>query len=68
MVLLATSPGPGGASSVLTAAEQSMPFFGGEVKATLSIPNFFHNFDEDKQQLKDDKLKQYLIKAIEKLG
>ena len=45
MVLLATSPGPGGASSVLATAKTSAPFFGGDVKADLSLASFFEIFD-----------------------
>ena len=37
MVLLATSAGPGGASNVLATAKISAPFFGGDVKADLSL-------------------------------
>ncbi len=45
MVLLSTSPGAGGAASVLNQAKTSMPYFAGEVKASLSIPNFQSCFD-----------------------
>ena len=44
MVLLATSPGARGASNVLKIATSSAPFFGGDVKASLSIPKFYDNF------------------------
>lgn len=54
MVLLSTSPGPGGARSVLAAAETSSPFFGGNVKASLSVPNFYENFNPDKGGLTGD--------------
>lgn len=54
MVLLATSPGPGGARSVLAAAEASSPFFGGDVKATLSVPSFYENFDAEAGVLTGD--------------
>ena len=47
MIVLATSPGPGGAKNVLAAAVGSMPFFGAEVKATLSVPSFYDNFDPE---------------------
>lgn len=51
VLLLSTSPGPGGASSVLAAAVGSMPYFGALVKGSLSIPNFYANFDEEKGAL-----------------
>ena len=47
MVLLATSPGPGGAKTVLTAATGSAPYFAAAVKASFSIPSFFDNFDSE---------------------
>ncbi|WNO09386.1 NAD(P)H-dependent oxidoreductase [Teredinibacter sp. KSP-S5-2] len=47
MVLLATSPGPGGAKNVLASAVTSAPFFGGEVKGQFSLPNFYDNFDSE---------------------
>jgi chromate reductase len=45
MIMLATSPGARGAASVLAAATTSAPRFGGELKASLSIANFYENFD-----------------------
>lgn len=67
MVLLATSPGPGGANTVLTAASNSAPYFAADVKASLSIPSFFDNFDMETGELKNDELKQALTEAIFKL-
>jgi len=64
MVLLATSPGPGGAKTVLTAAAGSAPYFAADVKGSLSIPSFFDNFDNEKQQISNpailDELKTVL--------
>ena len=56
VVLLATSPGPGGAKTVLAAATVSMPFFGAEVVGSLSVPAFFDNFDVESQQLTEESL------------
>ena len=67
LVLLATSPGARGAASVLAAATTSMPFFAGDVKATLSIPSFFDNFDLEQGTLKNENLKQQLIHAVASL-
>ncbi|GAB2665622.1 NADPH-dependent FMN reductase [Vibrio panuliri] len=44
-VYLATSPGPGGASNVLAAASGSASYFGAQLKASLSVPSFYDNFD-----------------------
>ena len=64
MLLLATSPGPGGAATVLTAATGSAPYFAGDVKASLSIPSFYDNFDVEKQQLTNPELKDKLQSAL----
>jgi chromate reductase len=68
MVLLATSPGPGGAGSVLAAATGSAPYFAGDVKASLSIPSFFDNFDSEKQQLTNPELIDKLQSALASLS
>lgn len=64
MLLLATSPGPGGAKSVLQTAVTSAPYFNGQVKASLSIPSFFDNFDLDKGELTNLELKDTLLSAV----
>jgi len=51
MVMLATSPGPGGARSVLGLAKTSAPFGGGDVKADLSLASFYDIFDTDEGRL-----------------
>lgn len=68
MVLLATSPGSMGASSVLATAIQSAPYFDGVVKASLSIPSFFDNFDSEKKELKHEELDEQLRDAISHLN
>lgn len=58
-VLLSTSPGKGGAQSVLGQAVNSAPFFGMDLKATFSLPSFNDNFEngevvgEHKKALKE---------------
>lgn len=64
VVMLATSPGPGGANTVLTAATTSAPYFAADVKASLSIPSFFDNFDTDLKQLTNPELNAALKDAI----
>lgn len=67
MVLLATSPGKGGAKNVLNLAETATPHFAGDVKAVLSIPSFYDNFDIEKQQLLgeyNDKLLNIISKLL----
>ncbi|WP_115716942.1 NADPH-dependent FMN reductase [Gallaecimonas mangrovi] len=64
---LATSPGPGGASSVLAAAQASAPFFGGNVKAALSVPSFFDNFDVEAGKVTNPDIDAELKAAVAKL-
>jgi NAD(P)H-dependent FMN reductase len=68
MVLLATSPGPGGANTVLTTATGSAPYFAGDVKASVSIPSFFDNFDNDKQVISNPEILDQLQSALAQLN
>ena len=45
MLLLATSPGARGGSSVLEIANKRFPFQGAVVKGSFSLPTFYENFD-----------------------
>ena len=67
MILLATSPGPGGASRVLATAITSAPFFDGEVKASLSVPSFYDNFDVEQGRINNDDINAQLITAVNSL-
>jgi len=67
MVFLAASPGPGGASSVLSTATTSAPFFDGEVIASFSLPVFYENFDSEHGRITDDEINTQLITAVNKL-
>ncbi len=64
MVMLATSPGPGGAKTVLGAAVNSAPYFAGDVKASLSVPSFYDNFDMVKGELVNDELRAELAETV----
>lgn len=68
MVLLATSPGPGGANTVLTAASGSAPYFAGDVKASISIPSFFDHFDSEKQVISNPEILDQLQSALAQLS
>ena len=48
MLLLATSPGPRGGSTVLEIAKNRFPFQGGKVLNSFSLPTFQDNFEADK--------------------
>ncbi|WP_299793387.1 NAD(P)H-dependent oxidoreductase [uncultured Shewanella sp.] len=67
MVLLATSPGPGGAATVLAAATGSAPYFAADVKASLSVPSFYDNFDIEAGRMRNEELNSQLVDAVFKL-
>lgn len=67
MVLLASSPGPRGAATVLASAVQSAPYFEGDVKGSLSVPSFQDNFDVESNQLVNEDLNSQLVELLKKL-
>ncbi|MDM7861145.1 NAD(P)H-dependent oxidoreductase [Alteromonas sp. ASW11-36] len=64
IVMLSTSPGPGGANSVLSLARDSAQYFDGNVVATLSIPYFYDNFDLENGRLSNTELVSELQAAL----
>jgi NAD(P)H-dependent FMN reductase len=64
VVLLATSPGPGGASTVLRFASESMKFFEGDVVATFSLPNFYENYSEEEKKVVNEDSARALKEAL----
>lgn len=56
MILLATSPGAGGAKSVLSAANNSASYFSGHPVAAISVPLFYEKFDSIAGVVTDEKL------------
>lgn len=58
MILLATSPGPGGASNVLAQAQQSAPYFAADVKGAVSVPSFYDNFDLETGTFRNKEIEQ----------
>ncbi|XAG72343.1 NAD(P)H-dependent oxidoreductase [bacterium 19MO04SH03] len=67
-VYLATSPGPGGAQSVLVAAVASAPFFGGNVKGSLSVPSFYDNFDLAAGEVTNSEIAEKIKATVALLG
>ena len=63
MLLLATSPGARGGSSVLDIATKRFPFQGGIVKGSFSLPSFNDNFDAEKG-ITNEELKNQLLKIV----
>ena len=68
MVLLATSPGPSGASSVLATASTSAPYFDGDVLSSFSLPGFYENFDGTSGRITNDEFNTLLKTAIHQLS
>ncbi|EOK5719080.1 NADPH-dependent FMN reductase [Vibrio parahaemolyticus] len=64
VVYLATSPGPGGAQSVLVAATGSAPFFGADVKASVSVPSFYENFDLESGEVVNQEIAEQVKQAV----
>ena len=63
MLLLATSPGARGGSSVLEIANKRFPFQGGIVKGRFSLPSFYENFDAEKG-ITNEELKNELLEIV----
>lgn len=64
MLLLATSPGPGGAAGGLAMATESAPHFGGDVKASISVPSFHDNFDSALGLITNAEINAQLLSAV----
>jgi len=64
MLILSTAPGKGGAASILSAAVESAPFYGADVKASLSVPSFFENFDVIRNRIVKAEISQKIDEAI----
>ncbi|MEM7335011.1 MAG: NAD(P)H-dependent oxidoreductase [Chloroflexota bacterium] len=67
-VFLSTSPGGHGASNVLAISTNSAPHFDADVKATLSVPAFYNNFDMETGQITNAEIQSQLESALSKLS
>jgi NAD(P)H-dependent FMN reductase len=63
VLLLSTSPGPRGGSSVLEIAKNRFPLQGAVVKGSFSLPSFNDNFDTEKGITNED-IKNQLLDII----
>ncbi|WP_298135935.1 NAD(P)H-dependent oxidoreductase [Flavobacterium sp.] len=63
VLLLSTSPGPRGGSSVLEIAKNRFPFQGAVVKGSFSLPSFNDNFNTEKGITNED-LKNQLLEIV----
>lgn len=67
-IYLATSPGPGGAGSVLASAKSSAQFFGVDLRAAVSVPNFYDVFDGRTGQITEPSILSELTSAARALA
>jgi chromate reductase len=67
MLILSTSPGPGGGANVLAAATMSAPHFAADVRASISVPSFYDNFDLDSNQLTNARIRREIEQAVQLL-
>ena len=67
MVLLATSHGGRGGQSVLDLALSQIPRFGGQIKASVSVPMFAENFNSDSGTVSNDEIGAQLEAAVNRL-
>ncbi len=64
MVLLSTSPGGRGGKSVMELALAQVPRFGGQVRASVSLPSFMDNFDSDAGRVVDAEIAAQIDAAV----
>lgn len=67
-IYLATSPGPGGAASVLASAKGSAQFFGVDLRAAVSVRGFYDVFDSQIGRVTDTNVLSDLISAAKALA
>jgi NAD(P)H-dependent FMN reductase len=64
VVMLSTSPGRRGGAGALEIALKTAPYFGADIRGSLSIPSFNENFDRDSGQLTNGELKAKLAEVL----
>ncbi|WP_338410438.1 NAD(P)H-dependent oxidoreductase [uncultured Flavobacterium sp.] len=67
MLLLATSTGARGGSTVLEIAKNRFPFQGAIIKGSYSLPSFNDNFDDNKG-ITNEELKNELLKIVKSIS
>ena len=68
MLILATSPGPGGAANVLSLAETSAPHFAGDVRGSISVPSFHKNFDVETNEISNPHIRSQIEQGARSLS
>jgi len=66
-MLLSTSKGPRGATSVLEIATNSLARFSADIRAYVSVPSFYENFDVEKGCITNPYIEEELRQGVESL-
>lgn len=66
-VILSTSPGSRGGATVFELAKNTLPYFGADIKAGFSVPNFQDNFDLESGQMSNQEWREKLQEAVNTL-
>lgn len=64
MLLLSTSPGRRGGQSAMEAAKISLPHYGGNIRASFSLPSFNDNFDVEEMKISNKELDAALREIV----
>jgi chromate reductase len=64
MLLMATSPGRRGGASVLEIALKLFPRYGGNIRASFSLPSFNENFDIEKGAITEENFNTQLKEIV----
>ena len=67
MLLMATSDGKRGGTSVLEIATNHLPRYGADIKATFSLPSFYENFDVENGKISNPELDAAIKKIVSEL-
>lgn len=64
MLLLSTSPGKNAGKNALEAAKISLKWYGGDIRATFSLPSFAENFDIENNKISNPEFDEELKSII----
>ena len=67
MLIMSTSPGARGGSTVLDAAKTTFPHLGAKITSTYSLPSFYENFTNE-EGISDSDLKSRLVSAVDQFS
>ena len=66
-VVMGASPGPRGAANVLKLTQDTAPFFGMDIKASVSVPAFYEHFDVQSGKVTSDDITLEISQAVKQL-